>query len=77
VYAINVENKRCFSMPNGMLVANAIFLGGEDLGSKHVLWNKTFAQNIGDEKHVDIFNLNEFVSKFQKKLCLNQIFKRK
>jgi hypothetical protein len=37
VYAINVKNKPCFSMLDGMLVVNAIFLVGEDVGSKLVL----------------------------------------
>jgi hypothetical protein len=37
VYAINVKNKPCFSVPNGMLVVNAIFLVGEDVGSKVML----------------------------------------
>ncbi len=55
MYAINVKNKPCFSLLNGMPVVSAIFPGGEDLGSKPVLWNKTFAQNIGNEKLVDIF----------------------
>jgi hypothetical protein len=29
-------------VPNGMLVVNAIFLVGEDVGSKVMLWNKMF-----------------------------------
>jgi hypothetical protein len=36
-------------MPNGMPMVNAVFLAGEDLESKLVLWNKTLAYNIGDE----------------------------
>jgi len=36
-------------MLDGMLVVSAIFLAGEDMVSKLVLWSKMFAQNIGDE----------------------------
>jgi len=36
-------------MFDGMLVVSAIFLTWEDLGSKLVLWGKTFVHNIGDE----------------------------
>jgi hypothetical protein len=36
-------------MLDGMLVVNAIFHESEDLRSKSLLWNKIFAQNIGDE----------------------------
>jgi hypothetical protein len=32
-----------------MPMVNAIFHVGEDLRSKSLLWNKIFAQNIGDE----------------------------
>jgi len=36
-------------MLDGMPMVNVIFLVREDLGSKLVQWNKTFAQNISDE----------------------------
>jgi hypothetical protein len=32
-----------------MRMVSVIFPKGGDLGSKYVLWNKTFVQNIGDE----------------------------
>ncbi len=35
-------------MLDGMWMVNAIFPEGEDIGSKHASWNKTFVQNIGD-----------------------------
>jgi len=43
-------------MFNGMLMVSVIFHVGGVLGSKHVMWCKTFVQNIGDEEHVNIFN---------------------
>jgi hypothetical protein len=36
VYAINLKNKPCFSMHDGMPVVNAIFPAMEDLESKLV-----------------------------------------
>jgi hypothetical protein len=49
VYAINVKNKSYFSISDGLLVVNAIFLAWDDLRSKSkpMLGSKTFAQNIG------------------------------
>ncbi len=37
VYVINVKNKPCFPVPNGMPMVNAIFLARENLESKVVL----------------------------------------
>jgi hypothetical protein len=42
-------------MPNGMPMASAILSIRELLGSKLVPWCKTFAQNINDEKNMNIF----------------------
>jgi len=66
-------------MFDGMPMVNAIFPTWEDLGSKLVLWSKTFAQNIGDEYHVDISKFKwSFCFKFQKNInCWNQNFKIK
>jgi len=36
-------------MFDGMLMVSVIFPAKEDLGSKHVLWSKMLAHNIGDE----------------------------
>jgi hypothetical protein len=36
VYAINLKNKSCFSMHDGMPMVSAIFLAMEDLESKLV-----------------------------------------
>jgi hypothetical protein len=41
-------------MLDDMLVVSVIFHVGEVLGSKHVMWCKTLAQNISDEEHVNI-----------------------
>ncbi len=58
-------------MLDGMPVISAIFFIRQVLGSKLVPLCTTFMQNIGDEKHMDIF-----LSKIQKKiLCRNQNFK--
>jgi hypothetical protein len=50
VYAIDVKNKSYFSISDGLLVVNAIFLAWDDVRSKSkpMLGSKTFAQNIGD-----------------------------
>jgi hypothetical protein len=37
VYAINVNNKPCFSMPNGMPMVSVIFHAKENLESKPML----------------------------------------
>ncbi len=49
VYALNVKHKPYFSALDGMPMVSAIFHAKEDLGSKHVLWSKTFVHNIGEE----------------------------
>jgi hypothetical protein len=36
MYAINVKNKPCFLVPNGMPIDSAIFLAREELGSKNL-----------------------------------------
>jgi hypothetical protein len=37
VYAINVKNEPCLSVPDGMLVVTTIFPARKDLGSKLVV----------------------------------------
>jgi hypothetical protein len=60
-----------------MLMISVIFLGGEDLRSKFVLWNKMFVQNIGDEYRANILKLKwlfiylfMLTSKFQNKIII-------
>ncbi len=63
VYVINLKNKSCSLVPNGMLVVSAVFFffAHEVLRSKPVLW-----YNIGDEEHANIFYLNKKLLKIQK-----------
>jgi hypothetical protein len=77
VYALNLKNTCYFSMSDGMLVVNAIFVRWDDLRSKPMLWNEMFAENIGDYYMWIIFNLNKFLSKvfFFFFVWQNEIFK--
>ncbi len=68
VYAINVNNKPCFSMPNGMPMVSVIFHAKENLESKPMLWNKMFAQRLVMNNMWIFFNLNEFLSENQKNI---------
>jgi len=60
-----------------MIVVSAILPAGEDLGSKLALWNKTFAQNIGDEHHADILKFKWSFVEFFLFLTSKSIFQNK
>jgi hypothetical protein len=60
-----------------VLMVSAILPGGEDLGSKPMSWNKTFAQNISDEKHANLLKFKWISFKFQRKIVLKSKFQNK
>jgi len=64
-------------MPNGKLVVSGISHVGEVLGSKHLMWCKTFAQNVMTNMRI-FFNLKKIVEMFLKNFfVLKSIFQNK